>query len=142
VKPSTVAGDRLVLSGVVLDRECRPMPGTTVRVWNADPSGNYGPSDQTNLVCCYLDGTTTTDERGRFAAMTLKPGGYQLGPGHIHVQVGVPMVASGSQEFEVEFEGDAGLSYDPGTVLVPLEKATDQHGIVWAAFAAFVYARS
>lgn len=80
-------GRPLVISGRVLAADCAtPVAGATVHVWQTNGDGDYGPSQGGDLRCCYLQGTMTTDARGRYQFQTVKPGRYG-GPAHIHFQV-------------------------------------------------------
>jgi protocatechuate 3,4-dioxygenase beta subunit len=80
-------GRPLVISGHVLAASCAtPLVGATVHVWQTNGDGEYGPSRGTEIRCCYLQGTMTTDARGRYRFETVKPGLYG-GPAHIHFQV-------------------------------------------------------
>lgn len=80
-------GRPLVVSGRVLAADCAtPVAGATVHVWQTNGDGDYGPSRGGDIRCCYLQGTMTTDARGRYQFQTVKPGHYG-GPAHIHFQV-------------------------------------------------------
>ena len=88
-------GQRIVVSGRVLDSGGRPVPHTLVEIWQANAAGRYrhvvdnwpAPLDPnfTGL------GRTLTDAEGRYAFTTIKPGAYPWGnhhnawrPAHIH----------------------------------------------------------
>src|SRR5262245_25693849 len=60
---SRAAGDRLIITAVVLDPECRPASGASVHVWHTDAAGRYGPSGGSTdeIECCYYQGTVRTD---------------------------------------------------------------------------------
>jgi protocatechuate 3,4-dioxygenase beta subunit len=80
-------GRSLVISGRILAADCATLvAGATVHVWQANGDGDYGPSRGGDVRCCYLQGTMTTDARGRYQFQTVKPGQYG-GPAHIHFQV-------------------------------------------------------
>lgn len=91
-------GQRMVLSGRVLDENARPVPGTLVEIWQANAGGRYrhknegyrAPLDP-NFGGC---GRTLTDAEGRYHFRTVKPGAYpwpnranDWRPAHIHVSV-------------------------------------------------------
>ncbi len=80
-------GRPLVISGRVLAADCAtPVAGATVHVWQTNGDGHYGPSRAGDVRCCYLQGTMTSDARGRYQFQTVMPGRYG-GPAHIHFQV-------------------------------------------------------
>jgi protocatechuate 3,4-dioxygenase, beta subunit len=88
-------GERIVVSGRVLDSAGRPVPHTLVEVWQANAAGRYiHPVDQHPAP---LDphftgaGRTMTDADGRYKFITIKPGAYPWKnhpnawrPQHIH----------------------------------------------------------
>ena len=88
-------GQRIVVSGRVLDGDGRPVPNTLVEVWQANAGGRYrhvvdnwpAPLDP------HFDGLgrVLTDGQGRYEFTTIKPGAYPWGnhhnawrPAHIH----------------------------------------------------------
>src|SRR5262249_23009559 len=64
------AGRAVDLSGLVLTRSCRPVPGALVDLWHADDNGVY---DNKNFR---LRGHVFTDNEGRYAFQTIVPGLY------------------------------------------------------------------
>lgn len=79
-----MAGTRLVITGFVVDSECRPIAGAWLDFWQADAGGRYDNSGYT------LRGHQYTDERGRFTLETVVPGLYPGRTRHIHVKVQRP----------------------------------------------------
>ena len=88
-------GERIVVSGRVLDRDGRPIRGTLVEVWQANSAGRYhhvvdqhpAPLDP-NFTGA---GRCLTDDDGRYEFTTIKPGAYPWRnhpnawrPAHIH----------------------------------------------------------
>ena len=71
----------LVFQGLVVDRECRPLPGAVVDVWHADEDGVYD-----NAGFRYR-GHQFTDAAGAFRFETVRPGLYPGRTPHIHVKV-------------------------------------------------------
>jgi protocatechuate 3,4-dioxygenase, beta subunit len=88
-------GQRISLSGRVLDSDGRPVPNTLIEIWQANASGRYrhvvdqwpGPLDPnfTGVGRCF------TDSEGRYRFVTIKPGAYPWKnhpnawrPAHIH----------------------------------------------------------
>jgi len=86
-------GRRLTVRGLVRGRDCAPLAGALLDVWQADAQGHYdndgsGAHPPGSLV---LRGRLRTDDRGRYELRTLLPGHYLDGrtyrPAHIHVKV-------------------------------------------------------
>ena len=88
-------GQRIVVSGRVLDSDGRPVPDTLVEVWQANAAGRYAHAWDTWPAP--LDphftggGRALTDSEGRYTFTTIKPGAYPWGnhhnawrPAHIH----------------------------------------------------------
>jgi protocatechuate 3,4-dioxygenase beta subunit len=88
-------GQRISVSGRVLDSDGRPVPNTLVEIWQANAAGRYrhvvdqwpGPLDPnfTGVGRCF------TDSEGRYRFVTIKPGAYPWKnhhnawrPAHIH----------------------------------------------------------
>jgi protocatechuate 3,4-dioxygenase beta subunit len=88
-------GQRIVVTGRVLDGDGRPVPRTLVEIWQANAAGRYrhtvdnwpAPLDPN------FDGVgrTMTDDEGRYRFVTVKPGAYPWRnhdnawrPAHIH----------------------------------------------------------
>ena len=91
-------GERIIVSGQVLDSDGRPVPGSFVEVWQANAAGRYrhevddhpAPLDPnfTGL------GRALTDDEGRYRFITVKPGPYPWRnhdnawrPAHIHMSL-------------------------------------------------------
>lgn len=79
-----MAGQRLILVGAVLDRDCQPVPNAWLDFWQADANGNYDNQGYT------LRGHQFTDDQGRFHLETVVPGQYPGRTEHIHVKVQPP----------------------------------------------------
>ncbi|MGV9376019.1 protocatechuate 3,4-dioxygenase subunit beta [Nonomuraea sp. NPDC003707] len=91
-------GERITVQGRVLDRDGRPVRGQLVEVWQANASGRY--LHQRDDHPAPLDpnfsgvGRCLTDDEGRYAFTTIKPGAYPWRnhvnawrPAHIHFSV-------------------------------------------------------
>lgn len=72
-------------SGLVQDRQGRPLAHVTVDIWHASPSGLYENQDASQPDM-NLRGRFTTDEQGRFRFRSVRPAGYPVpvdGPGGV-----------------------------------------------------------
>ncbi|HEV7325647.1 MAG TPA: intradiol ring-cleavage dioxygenase [Bosea sp. (in: a-proteobacteria)] len=74
-------GTLLVLSGFVLTRQCRPVPGALLDFWHADTSGQY---DNRGFR---FRGHLFADQQGRYQFITRAPGLYTGRTRHLHVKV-------------------------------------------------------
>ena len=90
------SGELIQVSGKVLTRNERPIPGARIEVWQANAAGRYRhPSDATSSrLDPNFDGFAVlrTDDEGRYGFRTVKPGGYatphgDTRPPHIHFLV-------------------------------------------------------
>lgn len=89
-------GTVVYVRGTVLDKECRPVVGALVEIWQAAASGRYQHSGDTSGL--ELDpnfsywGEILTDAKGEYLFKTIIPGHYPadtdwVRPPHIHVKV-------------------------------------------------------
>jgi protocatechuate 3,4-dioxygenase beta subunit len=78
-------GTLLVLSGFVLTRQCRPIPGALLDFWHADSSGQY---DNRGFR---FRGHLFADAQGRYQFITRAPGLYTGRTRHLHVKVRAAM---------------------------------------------------
>src|SRR5260221_12383655 len=73
-------GERIVVSGRVLDEDGRPLPRTLVEIWQANAPGRYahhGDQHQATLDPNFSGaGRGPTDTHGRYKFVTVKPGAY------------------------------------------------------------------
>ncbi|GAA0410262.1 protocatechuate 3,4-dioxygenase subunit beta [Streptomyces luteireticuli] len=86
-------GERITVSGRILDRRGRPVRGQLVEIWQANAAGRYAhPADRNPAP---LDpnftgtGRCLTDDEGRYRFTTVRPGAYPVDatawrPAHIH----------------------------------------------------------
>lgn len=116
-------GERIIVSGRVLDENGRPVPHTLIELWQANAAGRYfHKRDQHHAP---LDpnftgqGQTFTDERGHYRFITIRPGEYPWGnhyngwrPAHIHFSLFGPAFAT-RLVTQMYFPGDALLPFDP-----------------------------
>jgi len=126
-------GERIVVSGRVLDENSRPVAHALVELWQANASGRYrhavddhdAPLDP-NFTGC---GRALTDSEGRYRFVTIKPGAYPWRnhynawrPAHLHFSLfGLGLVQR--LVTQMYFPGDPLLAYDPMYNSVPDEKA-------------------
>lgn len=82
--PDGAPGDRMTLTGTVVDTACRPVPGTLLDFWQCDGQGVY---DNNGFK---LRGHQYTDANGAFRLTTVKPGLYPGRTRHFHVKVRPP----------------------------------------------------
>ena len=88
-------GERITVTGRVLDRSSRPIRGQLVEIWQANASGRY--AHQRDQHPAPLDpnftgmGRCLTDDQGGYSFTTVKPGAYPWRnhenawrPAHIH----------------------------------------------------------
>lgn len=125
-------GERIVVSGRILDIDGRPIKNTLVEIWQANAAGRYiHKVDQHNAPLdpnFFGGGRCVTDEDGRYTFMTIKPGAYPWGnhpnawrPNHIHFSLFGSNITN-RLVTQMYFPGDPLLQYDPIYQGVP-EKA-------------------
>jgi protocatechuate 3,4-dioxygenase alpha subunit len=73
-----VTGERVTLSGVVLDGDSKPVPDALLEIWQANSHGKYAHPEDTQekpLEPGFKGyGRIPTDDQGRFRITTIKPG--------------------------------------------------------------------
>jgi protocatechuate 3,4-dioxygenase beta subunit len=126
-------GERIVVSGRVLDEDGRPVRHTLVEIWQANAAGRYvhavddhpAPLDP-NFTGA---GRTITDAEGRYRFLTIKPGAYPWRnhpnawrPPHIHFSLFGQSFLS-RLVTQMYFPGDPLLALDPILQSVPSERA-------------------
>ncbi|GAA2647779.1 MULTISPECIES: protocatechuate 3,4-dioxygenase subunit beta [Nonomuraea] len=116
-------GERITVTGRVLDRAGRPVRGQLVEVWQANASGRY--LHQRDDHPAPLDpnftgvGRCLTDDEGRYAFTTVRPGAYPWRnhrnawrPAHIHFSLFGTAFAQ-RLITQMYFPGDPLFPYDP-----------------------------
>lgn len=116
-------GERIIVTGRVLDARGRPVRHTLVEVWQCNAAGRYvhradqhdAPLDPNFLGA----GRTLTDAEGRYRFLTIRPGAYPWGnhpnawrPAHIHFSLFGEHFAS-RLVTQMYFPGDPLLALDP-----------------------------
>ena len=126
-------GERIVVSGQLLDEDGRPVRDSLVEIWQANAAGRYlHKIDQHDAP---LDpnftgmGQTFTDGEGRYRFVTIRPGAYPWRnhynawrPQHIHFSLFGPAFAT-RLVTQMYFPGDPLLEFDPIFNSVPDEPA-------------------
>ncbi len=93
--PGEPLGERIIVSGRVLDSDGRPVPDALIEIWQANASGRY--AHPVDVHPAPLDpnftgaGRCLTDSQGRYRFVTIRPGAYPWRnhhnawrPAHIH----------------------------------------------------------
>jgi protocatechuate 3,4-dioxygenase beta subunit len=116
-------GERIVVSGRVLDTNARPVANTLIEIWQANAAGRYHHAVDDHPAP--LDpnfsgaGRCLTDDEGGYSFVTIRPGAYPWRnhdnawrPAHIHFSIF-------GREFvqrlvtQMYFPGDPLFAYDP-----------------------------
>ena len=126
-------GERIIVSGRVLDEEGSAIPGALVEIWQTNAAGCYrhrvdqhGAPLDPNFTGC---GRLVTDREGRYRFVTIKPGAYPWQnhpnawrPAHIHFSLfGAGLLSR--LVTQMYFPGDPLLPFDPVFNSVPDENA-------------------
>ena len=129
-------GERIIVSGRVLDGNARPVPHALVEIWQANSAGRYPhPRDQHDAPTdpnFTGAGRTLTDEHGRYRFVTIRPGEYPWRnhynawrPAHIHFSIFGPAFAT-RLVTQMYFPGDPLLDYDPMYQSIPDVRARER----------------
>ena len=131
--PGEALGERIIVTGRVLDDNGRPVPRTLVEIWQANAAGRYF-HDRDNHPAP-LDpnftgaGRILTDETGVYRFTTIKPGAYPWKnhdnawrPAHIHFSLFGPAFAT-RLVTQMYFPGDPLFAFDPIFQSIPDERA-------------------
>ena len=122
-------GQRIVVTGRVMDEDGRPVTHPVVEIWQANAAGRYRhDKDQWDAP---LDphfigaGRVVTDEAGRYRYVTVRPGAYPWKnhanawrPAHIHLSLLGPAFAS-RLVTQMYFPDDPLMALDPILQAVP-----------------------
>jgi protocatechuate 3,4-dioxygenase beta subunit len=116
-------GERIIVSGRVLDTEGKPLRETLVEIWQANAAGRY--RHRSDRWPAPLDpnfsgaGRCVTDADGRYRFTTIKPGAYPWGnhdnawrPAHIHFSL-LGRAFAQRLVTQMYFPGDPLLPLDP-----------------------------
>src|SRR5947209_8092591 len=122
-------GERIIVSGRLLDGDGRPIQRSLIEIWQANAAGRY--AHHVDQHSAPLDANFTgagrclTDDEGRYEFVTIKPGAYPWGnhenawqPAHIHFSVFGPAFAT-RLVTQMYFPGDPLFVHDPIFQSVP-----------------------
>ena len=122
-------GERIIVTGRVLDSDGRPVANTMVEIWQANAAGRY--LDNEDQHPAPLDpnfsgaGRCLTDAQGRYRFITIKPGAYPWRnhrnawrPAHIHFSLLGPEFRS-RLVTQMYFPGDPLMPRDPILQSIP-----------------------
>ena len=126
-------GERIIVTGRVLDETGRPVRGALLEVWQANAAGRY--IHKKDQHAAPLDpnftgaGRTVTNENGEYRFVTIRPGAYPWQnhynawrPAHIHFSVfGTNFLQR--LVTQMYFPGDPLLALDPIYTSIPDERA-------------------
>ena len=123
-------GQRIIVTGRVLDENARPVPNTVIEIWQANAAGRYihardnwpAPLDP-NFTGV---GRAVSDGKGRYRYITVRPGAYPWGnhynawrPSHIHLSLLGPAFAT-RLVTQMYFPDDPLIPLDPIANAVPM----------------------
>jgi protocatechuate 3,4-dioxygenase, beta subunit len=129
-------GERIIVTGRVVDEDGRPVPNTLIEVWQANAAGRYihvGDQHDAPLDPNFTGaGRTVTDDEGRYRFVTVKPGAYPWRnhhnawrPAHIHFSLFGHSFLS-RLITQMYFPGDPLFAYDPIFQSIPDQAARER----------------
>jgi protocatechuate 3,4-dioxygenase beta subunit len=126
-------GERIIVTGRVLDEHGRPVPRTLIEIWQTNAAGRYAHTIDRHPAP--LDpnftgaGRTLTADDGSYRFITIKPGAYPWRnhenawrPAHIHFSLFGPAFVT-RLITQMYFPGDPLLPLDPVLHSIPDERA-------------------
>ncbi|HEX9542516.1 MAG TPA: protocatechuate 3,4-dioxygenase subunit beta [Streptosporangiaceae bacterium] len=129
-------GERIIVTGRLLDSGGRPVAGTLIEIWQANASGRYAHGVDNHPAP--LDpnfsgaGRCMTDSEGRYRFVTIKPGAYPWHnhpnawrPAHIHFSM-LGRAFPQRLVTQMYFPGDPLFSQDPIFNSIPDPKARER----------------
>ena len=127
-------GERVIVSGRVLDDDGRPLRGQLVEIWQANAAGRYRHATDTHPAPVDPNfsgaGRALTDDDGTYRFVTIKPGAYPWPnhpnawrPNHIHFSL-FGRAFTERLVTQMYFPGDPLLAIDPIFQSVPAAART------------------
>ncbi|ODS59225.1 MAG: protocatechuate 3,4-dioxygenase subunit beta [Acidobacteria bacterium SCN 69-37] len=129
-------GERIIVTGRVVDEDGRPQPNVLIEVWQANAAGRYrhvvdthpAPIDPYFLGA----GRAETDSDGRYRFTTIKPGAYPWRnhpnawrPAHIHFSIFGRSFQT-RLVTQMYFPGDPLQPFDPMLLSLPSDRARER----------------
>lgn len=122
-------GERIKVSGTVIDEDNHPLKNVLIEIWQANAAGRYIHKDEIHdapLDPNFLGGgRMLTDSDGKYTFYSIKPGAYPWGnhynawrPNHIHFSV-IGHQVDQRLITQMYFPGDPLFEYDPIFQSVP-----------------------
>ena len=122
-------GERIIITGRVLDSDGQPVRKTLVEVWQANAAGRYVDSADDHPAPLDSNftgaGRALTDQDGFYRFVTVKPGAYPWRnhlnawrPAHVHFSLFGPSLAS-RLVTQMYFPGDPLIPLDPILSSIP-----------------------
>jgi protocatechuate 3,4-dioxygenase, beta subunit len=126
-------GERIVVTGRVMDEDGRPLPNALIELWQANAAGRYlhaGDNHPAPLDPNFTGaGRTITDDHGKYRFVTIKPGAYPWRnhpnawrPAHIHFSLFGPCFIA-RLVTQMYFPNDALMPFDPISQSIPNDRA-------------------
>jgi protocatechuate 3,4-dioxygenase beta subunit len=123
-------GERIIVTGRVIDEDGQPVPHTLIEIWQANAAGRYQHHRDTHAAPLDANfsgnGRTLTDAQGNYRFLTIRPGAYPWRnhpnawrPAHIHFSLFGPAFAT-RLVTQMYFPGDPLLAFDPIYQAVPI----------------------
>ena len=139
--PGEPLGERIIVTGRVLDSDGRPVTNTVIEPWQANAAGRY--RDQGDQHPAPLDpnfsgaGRSLTDAAGRYRFITIKPGAYPWAnhlnawrPAHLHVSLFGKHFRS-RLVTQMYFPGDPLMPHDPILQSIPDARGRERLVCEW-----------
>ena len=122
-------GERIVVTGRILDEDARPLPDMLIEIWQANAAGRYiHKADQHHAPIdpnFFGGGRAVSGADGRYRFHTVRPGAYPWAnhanawrPNHIHFSLFGPALAC-RLVTQMYFPGDPLLELDPIFLATP-----------------------
>jgi protocatechuate 3,4-dioxygenase beta subunit len=122
-------GQRIIVTGRVLDEDGKPVPNTLVEIWQANACGRYvhkgDPSTFPLDPNFFGAGRFVTDDKGHYRFRSIRPGAYPWGnhhnawrPAHIHFSLFGPSFVT-RLVTQMYFPGDPLQPLDPIFMGIP-----------------------